>query len=433
MNKYVVRQPIKDAQQNIFAYEILFHDEGGSLYNQNNDYAAADTIASFLMQNNEKVFKDHITFITFTPNLLFKHTPKMFKQSDLVIQIEDNIIVHPLAMSSIQRYKKEHYQIAVNDFQFAPRYFGIMEYIDYIKLDFANTAPSSLSNIIKMAKAMQKRCIATGLNTKELYDLAVELDVDYFQGAYVAEVRITKANKTEYLQSNFFQLVVAVTKDEPDMAEIESIISRDATLTYALLKMVNSAYFALRNRASSIQQALVILGLGQLKQWVYLLSFNRNSDPATEDLLRISFMRANFCSELLAYVEDMPISKSEAYLMGMFSTLDHLVDAPLEELLAELPISEDIVNALTKHEGKCGLLYDLVLTYELADWSKIKKYTEQLGIPDQVISQIYFDCIENVNMIWDNLVSSESQAEMGEEIKITSKTVLDANKQMSEE
>lgn len=429
MSKYVVRQPIKDAQQAVFGYEILFHDEGGNLYNQNDDYAAADTISTFLMQNNERIFKDQITFMTFTPNLLFKQTPKMFQQNNLVIQIEDSVIVHPLALSTIQRYKKEHYQLAVNDFQFAPRYFGIMEYIDYIKLDFVNTAESSLSNIIKMAKAMQKKCIATGLNTKELYDLAVELEVDYFQGTYVADVRITKASKTEYLQSNFFQLVVAVTKDEADMEEIENIISRDASLTYALLKMVNSAYFALRNQASSIRQALVVLGLGQLKQWVYLLSFNQNSDPGTEELLKLSFLRANFCSELLPYIEDMPISKSEAYLMGMFTTLDHLVDAPLEEILEELPLSEVVKDALVRHEGKCGLLYDLVLSYEMADWKNIQKYVALLGIPDQSISQIYFDCIENVNMIWDTLVSMENSVEITEEVKITSKTVLDATSQ----
>ncbi len=89
MNKYVVRQPIKDKEGNLFGYEILFQEEKGSgLYNQT-DYAAADSISNFLAQNNEKVFNDKTTFMTFTPNLLFKNTPKIFKQNDLGIQIED--------------------------------------------------------------------------------------------------------------------------------------------------------------------------------------------------------------------------------------------------------------------------------------------------------------------------------------------------------
>lgn len=403
MSKYVVRQPIKDADRNIFGYEILFQVKDEGLYN--NDYAVADSISNFLMQNNDKILNDRITFITFTPNLLFRNTPKIFQQKKLVIQIEDNVVVHPLAENLIQRYKKEGYELAVNDFQFASRYFSIMEYIDYIKINFKEAGGASVANLVKMAKGFHKRCIASGVDTEELYRLAMDCEVDYYQGSYVAEVMTTKANKTEYLQSNFFQLVVAVTRDEPDMDEIEEIVSRDASLSYAILKMVNSVYFALRRRTSSIKQALVILGIGQLKQWVYLLSFKQDEGGSSEELLKASFLRANFCSELLQYIEDMPISKSEAYLMGMFSTLGYLVDAPLEELLVEIPIADEIKAALVNHEGRCGMLYDLVLSYEKADWNNISNFAEQLGIPSNVIAQIYFDCVEYVNNIWESLTN----------------------------
>lgn len=419
MNKFVVRQPIKDVNHNTIGYEILFQEENESLYNQSNDYAAADTISGFLMQNNDKVFNDKVTFMTFTPNLLFKNTPKIFKQRDLVIQIGDSLIIHPLAQVMIQRFRREGYHFAVNDFQFAPRYFSMMEYIDYIKLNFDSSNTLSLSNIIKLAKGFQKKCVATGINSKEAFETAKELGADYFQGTYMAETMTTKANKMEYLQSNFFQLVVAVTKDEPNMDEIEEIITRDASLTYAILKMVNSVYFALRHRTSSIKQALVVLGLGQLKQWVYLLSFKQDGGGASEDLLKTSFLRANFCSELLPYIENMPISKSEAYLMGMFSTLGYLIDASLEEIFVEIPISDEIKNALIKHEGRCGQLYDLVLNYEKADWKNIKKYAGELGIPANVISQIYFNCVEDVNHIWESLTNSyeNQQTDKEEESK----------------
>lgn len=418
MNRFVVRQPIKDINQNTFGYEILFQEANEGLYNQTNDYAAADTISGFLMQNNDRVFNDKITFMTFTPNLLFKNTPKIFKQRDLVIQIEDSLIINPLAQVMIQRFRKEGYHFAVNDFQFAPRYFSMMEYIDYIKLSFDHSQIASLGNIIKLAKGLQKKCIATGINSKESFEAAKELGADYFQGTYMAQTMTTKANKMEYLQSNFFQLVVAVAKDEPNMDEIQEIITRDASLTYAILKMVNSVYFALRHRTSSIKQALVVLGLGQLKQWVYLLSFKQDGGGASEELLKTSFLRANFCSELLPYIEEMPISRSEAYLMGMFSTLGYLIDASLEEIFAEIPISDEIKNALMNHEGRCGQLYELVLSYEKADWKNIKKCADELGIPANVISQIYFDCVEDVNHIWESLTNSyEDQQPEKEETK----------------
>ena len=405
MNKYIVRQPIKDRQQNILGYEILFQMKNESLYNQTKDFAVADTISGFLMQNNEKVFSDKNTFMTFSPNLLFKNTPKMFKQKDLVIQVEDNVIIHPLAQNLISRFKKEGFQIAINDFKFAPHYFTIMDSVDYIKIDFSSKETGSFANIVRLAKGFQKKCIATKVDTKERYDMAQELEVDYFQGSYIAENMITKANKTDYLQSNFFQLVVAVTKDEPDMDEIEEIISRDAALTYAILKMVNSVYFAVRTKTTSIKQALVILGIGQLKQWVYILSFNQKGSSSSEEILKMSFLRARLCSHLVEHIKNIPISKSEAYLMGMFSTLEYLVNAPIEEILEGLPVIDEIKKALISQEGICGVLYNLVLSYEKADWASIEKYSKELEMDDNIIAQIYFNCVEEVNYIWESIMS----------------------------
>lgn len=406
MHKYVVRQPIKDKKQNILGYEILFEVEKGSLYNEADDFAAADTISGFLMQNNKNIFSCGMAFITFTPNLLFKNTPKIFEKGTLVIQVEDSFIVHPLALGFITRYKNAGYEIAINDFQFNPRYLNMMDIVDYIKIDFSDENEESLINIIKAARGFKKKCIATNVNTKESYDYAMKLDVDYFQGAYIADIMLTKANKTDYLQSNFFQLVVAITKEEPKMNEIEEIISRDAALTYGILKMVNSVYFALKHRTSSVGQALVILGLAQLKRWVYLLSFKQDDTKGSEEILKLSFLRANFCSELLPYAKEMPISKSEAYLMGMFSTLGYLIDATMEEIFDEIPIRIEIKEAIMQHKGRCGMLYLLVLSYEKADWGNITKYAEMLGIPKNIIAQIYFDCVEDVNQTWEGLTSS---------------------------
>lgn len=409
MQKYVVRQPIKDLNQEIFGYEVVFQEDTGGMGGQASDRDAADLIADFLLQNGNKIFDNKIAFVTFTPNLLFRNVPKIFKQNQLVIQIDDNVIIHPLSQNLIQRYKNQNYKIAVNDFQFAPRYFSIMDVIDYIRLNFAEAEShaASFRNIVETAKGFHKKCIAYNVNTKTAHDLAIDMKVDYLQGTFIAEDISRKVNNMEYLQGNFFQLVVEVTKDDPNLELVEQMISRDVTLTYSLLKLVNSAYFALRNKATSIMQALVILGLGQLKQWIYLLSFKQDDDSLPEDLIKTSLLRANFCSELLGHASDMPISKSEAYLMGMFSTLGLLMDMPLEEVLSELTVSDEVKNALINHEGRCGLLYNLVLFYESADWKNITKAAEELGIPKNIISQVYFECMETVNSIWSNLIMTD--------------------------
>ena len=419
-SKFIVRQPIKDTAGTILGYEILYHGENQAFSSDSTssaEFAAADTIYTFLTQNSTKVLKGTLNFMTFTTMLLMKKTPRLFDKNDLVIQIDDSVIIHPLSMHFVQQYAKEGYKIAVNEFQFAPRYLALLDNIDYIKLNMKTSTDANMHNTVEIAHSMHKKCIMTNIDSEELYQKAITLRADAMEGPYVADKLTTRAHSGAYLQSNFFRLMVAVTRDEPNVEEIEQMIAADASLTYALLKMVNSAYFALRHRATTITQAIMTLGLGQLKQWIYLLSASNadnQTDPSSEEFLKRSFMRANFCSELMNYAKDMTISKSEAYLLGMFSTLNYLIDAPLEEILAEVPVDDAIKNALLRHEGRCGKLYDLVLSYEAADWERIKALAEELGIPDNLLTSVYFICMENVEVLWQQLTNPyTSQGEPG--------------------
>lgn len=122
-------------------------------------------------------------------------------------------------------------------------------------------------------------------------------------------------------------------------------------------------------------------------------------------------MRANFSSELMEYNTTLPISKNEAYLMGMFSTMGSLIDASLEEIFEDIPISEELKQALIYHKGPCSLLLDLVLCYERADWQNITNYADILGIPTNMIAQVYFNCVEEVNRIWETIKDTEYDEE----------------------
>lgn len=414
MKNCVVRQAIKDLKDTVIGYELLVQEDESSLYNSSSDNVAANTMVAFLSENSERIFKDRKTFMTFTPTLLFRNTPKIFDKDKVVIQIEDNIVVHSLAAILISKYREDGYHFAINDFQFTPKYFSMLEYVDYIKMDLSNktegTQRRSIANVIDMAHGFQKEFIATGVNSKEVYDCAVELGVDYVEGNYIAGTTMSKASKMDFMQGNLYQLIVEITKDEPDVEILEETIIRDASLTYALLKMANSAYFAVHHETTSVRQALVRVGISQLKQWVYLLSFeDKQNKSESEELLKASFMRANFASALVKRLKDFPINSADAYLLGMFSMLEYMIDAPIAEILYEIPILEEIKDALIRKEGKAGRLYELVLSYEKADWGAIKEISEELGLKTNEMAQIYMECVEEVNNIWDNVVG------MGEE------------------
>ncbi|MGN0665453.1 MAG: EAL and HDOD domain-containing protein [Huintestinicola sp.] len=405
MEPYIVRQTILNENQQAVGYEILYADDQSQW--QQDDSAAATAIENFLSSmDSEKFIGGKTAYITFTRNLLVKNIPKMFDTSKLVIQIEDALITNPLSHSLITKFKQAGYKIAIIDFDFAPRFFSVLDIVDYIKINFMSYRESTLESVVKIGKSFGKEIIAYNVDCAEAYEKAREYGCTRFQGSYVADkLPATIQNRAKLMQGNFMMLMVAVNRDEPDIDEIEEIVSRDVSLTYALLKLVNSAYFALRNRAKSVKQALVILGLGQLKQWIYLLSFKADDGTMPDELIKLSFLRASFAAELVDFADDMPISRSEAYLLGMFSTLGKLMQTPIEDVLAPLPISDCIKDALVSHEGRTGMLYDVIISYENAEWTKMKTLAAELGIPNEMISQKYCECVESVNSTWDRLMS----------------------------
>lgn len=414
--KYIVRQPIKNLTNKIIGYELLYFGDNQAFGEMSSNYSApmnefevADSILSFLQHNCNKLFSNSLNFMTFTPSLLMKKAPLLFPPDKLVIQLDDSVIIHPLAMHLLKQYSIEGYQIAVNEFQFQPRYLALMNDIDYIKLNMQTMSENTLKHLVELAHSRNTQCIATNIDHEALYHKALEAQVDSLEGAYVSEKLANVPHSGSYLQSNFFRLVVAVTKEEPDLEEIVKLISLDATLSYALLRLANTALFSTRSQVTSIHQAIITLGLRQLKQWVYMFSTSNDGsvfDPDSEEFLKLSFMRANFCSELMQYAKDIPITKSDAYLMGMFSTLHHLIDAPLEQILSEIPLPSEVKSALLTHEGRVGRLYELVLSYERAAWNEIALLADELGIPSSVLTTLYFSCMEDVNLIWKQLSDS---------------------------
>ena len=408
MDSYIVRQALVNENQQTFGYEILYTDNNYT-NDRTDDLSAANAIENFLYSMDSERFLDgKLAFLTFTHNLLEKNIPKMFTTNKLVIQIEDSLITNPISQGYITKLKQCGYKIAVIDFEFAPRFFGILDIVDYIKVNFSSNDPS-VDNIVNIVKSFGKKIIAYNIETAAQYEHAKSLDCAYYQGSYVSEKLPSSIKTVNHIQSNFFLLMIAVTKDEPDIDEIESIISRDVSLTYSLLKLVNSAYFALRNRAKSVKQALVILGLGQLKQWIYLLSFKQDDGSMPDEIIKISFLRATFAAELVGFASNMPISRSEAYLMGMFSTLGKLMRMPLNEVLGQLPIGDEIKDALLKQEGRTGLLYKLIMSYEKADWRAMSDAAAALDIPQSIIAQKYFECVESVNATWTSLTNSNEE------------------------
>ena len=160
MSANIVRQPIIGPDGEAFAYEMVYEDRGVSLYNQQ-DTMAANMVEDFLLEmDSARLLNNKKAFITFTPNLLEKDIPKMFNPDALVIQIEDTILVHPVAQGLIEEHKKQGYQIAIKGFEFSSRYFAILDIVDIIKINLAKPNPS-MNSILDIARSFKKTIIAS--------------------------------------------------------------------------------------------------------------------------------------------------------------------------------------------------------------------------------------------------------------------------------
>ncbi len=405
METHIVRQPILDSSQKLIAYDLVYFQDASSLYNKR-DARVANTIVTFFSDLNAESFlggKD--CFLTFTPNLLMKNVPHVFDEKKLVIQIEENILVNPEAKAIVLKFREKGYRVAVLGFTFNRTFMNLLPDIDIIKVDFSNPDITMIDAVCKLAKSFGKKLAAYGINSQETRERALSYACDYYQGESVSEMISTKVHKMDHLQSNFFRLMAAISKEMPDFDEISQIISLDVTLSYSLLKLVNSAYFALPNRVREIKQALTILGLGQLKQWIYLLSFS-DDGGVSDEVIKTSFLRAVFCQEVSQYISNAPIARSEAYLLGMFSTLGILLEVPIESAISQLPLSDELKSGLLGTPGSFTDLLNLCVSYEKGKWADVGALAESLGVEQEVIKDKYLEAIEYVNDIWSELTNS---------------------------
>lgn len=402
MQNYIVRQPILNRQREIEAYEIIYQSDRNMVYAQTDSHVAEAIIAFFTQLDETDFLEDKDAYLSFTPNLLLENVPNLFDEKKLVIQFDESVLICEEPRKLLKRYKDSGYRLALSSFDFNRRYLDFISMVDIMKLDFSDPEEKHIADLVELARKYNMRLCAYHVDTPEALERAEELGMDLFQGTYVSEASSAKVHITEHLRSNFFRLMAAIYCEAPDFEEIAKIISLDVTLTFSLLRIVNSAYFALPNRVSSVQQALTILGLSQLRNWIYLVSFS-SEDGTPSELIRTAFLRGTFCQRLAGLLHNLPVSASEAYMMGIFSTLDALLDVPMEEAVKELPIQNAIKDALLGRDGICTELLQLCVSYEKGKWNQVAHKAEKLGLAEERIGPEYIRSVQTVNKTWEAL------------------------------
>jgi EAL and modified HD-GYP domain-containing signal transduction protein len=171
-----------------------------------------------------------------------------------------------------------------------------------------------------------------------------------------------------------------------------AIISQDVTLSYRLLRRINSAAYGIRGTVSSVSEAVLLLGVDDLRRWASLLFLATLSVNKPPELVVESALRARFC-ESLAADTGLADHREDLFIVGMFSLLDAMLDRPLSELVAELPLAPAVKAALLGESNPFRRVLECAVAYISGDWTNLPGLVATLGLAEDTLPTRYREAL----------------------------------------
>ena len=403
MDVFVARQPIFDRRQNVFAYELLYRDGFQNYYNSGNgDHATSSVLTiSFLSIGIGELTHGKTAFVNFSRQMLIDQVATAFPKNLLAVEVLEDVEVDKEVIAACKKLKRAGYTIALDDFVFDDKHDPLIEFADLIKVDFLNSTLEQQESIRRALGNNGLKFLAEKVETRETFDQALEMGYDYFQGYFFSKPDIVSAKEIPSHKLIHLRLLRQIYQAEFNPSEIEKIIKPDVSLSFKLLKFINSAAIGFRTPIQSIKQAIVLMGLNEFKKWVTIVALTGMGDDKPEELLVNPITRARFC-ELMAEPFRLEGRGPELFLMGLFSMIDALLDQPMAKVLDQLPVSEDIKVALLGKSSSFRDVYDTVVLYEQGNWQKCNENSSKLNLNKSVLPSLYRKSLEWSHQIFKN-------------------------------
>jgi EAL and modified HD-GYP domain-containing signal transduction protein len=386
MNVQIARQPIFDRKMNLYAYELLFRPMQNSNRFDGTEASLATTqvIAhTCLGIGLDNVLSGRKAFINFDRNLLTGRLHSIFPGKDIVLEVLESVEADPEVVAACRSLREQGYTIALDDFVSRPETEPLTEFAQIIKVDVQSTSAAEQERMLRAYKPRGIAMLAEKVESPEEFKWLLEAGYDYFQGYFFARPAIIPGRQIPPLKLACLSLLRETQLEDLDFGRIGTLIARDVALSWQLLRYANSAFLYRREGVHSVQQALQIVGEQNLRQWAALATLPVLAKNKPDELVTLSLVRAHF-SEYLAKTAGIPES-SGAFLMGLFSVLDALIDLPLNEALGRANVAPAIGAALLETapaDDPLRTIYRLVRAYETGDWAIVTELMPQLGMSE---------------------------------------------------
>ncbi len=397
---FVARQPIFDRRLRVYGYELLFRSGLEDLCALANDSQATREVmeVAWLDLGMKTLVGDKLAFVNFTRELLLGGYESVLPAQSTVIEILETIEPDDDVIAACRHLSAAGYKIALDDFVYRPGVEELVDVADIIKISLGECDPAEQCREIRRINRYST-LLAEKVETKEDYEKAVGLGFAYFQGWFFCRPETLSGRTLSGSHTMCLKLLEAVWKPELDIDALEELIGGDVSLTHRFLRFMGSATFGWAGPFTSVRHGLALLGTELTRRWVSLISLNQLAKGKPDELLVHAAVRAKICEELGPCV-GLGDRRSDLFFMGSLSLIDTMLDRPMDLVIAQLPLTEDLEGALLGQPNDLRPVLELVTAYERSQWGECERLCAQLGVEEPTIAGLYRDSLTWANAIF---------------------------------
>ncbi|MGH2885823.1 MAG: EAL and HDOD domain-containing protein [Solirubrobacteraceae bacterium] len=375
---FVARQPIFTPTLQVAGYELLFRGEEASraLVADPEGATASVVLNSFTEIGLERLVGRSPAWVNVSREFVLSGLAKTLPPSVVGLEILENELLDERFVHALIELKRQGYRLALDDFEYTVSAERLLGLVDVVKLDLLAMGRERMSREMARLKPYGMTLLAEKVETYEDHAWCVEQGCELLQGFFFCRPELLHNRGIAANRTSILQIVAALQDPSVQLAELERKISRDVTLSFRLLRYINSAFFGLRFEISSIGQALALLGVENLRRWATLTVF-ASVDGKPPELTVTALIRARFC-ELAG--DQLPGPRpGELFTLGLFSVIDALMDAPIEDVIALIPFPSDMREALVARTGDKGRLLQSVTALEAGEFDRAQRLVRGAG------------------------------------------------------
>lgn len=404
MDFLVARQAVFDSELHVYGYELLFRSCRENSFDGSDAAAASAQVIShsFFSLGIENILGGKRAFVNFPRELLVNESALLLPPDRIVVEILESVEEDEQVKAACLKLKERGYTLALDDF---PQRRGdwLAGIVDILKIDFQQTSPSEQAGIAQLYSRGGVRLLAEKVETMEEFRRARDLGYHYFQGYFFARPLILMGREPAGFKLNYLRILEETHRPVLEFDRLERLLKRDVSLSYKLLRYINSPLFGFREPVESLREALLQLGEAEVRKWLSLVVMPRLAESMPPELVVTAVARARFC-EQMARPAGLSGRAQELFLLGLFSLLDVMMDRPLRELLDQIHSAPDVRAALldlSGPENKLAEIFALARALERAEWGSVAAIASRLGVSRERIASIYWEAVRWADQVSD--------------------------------